>query len=870
MTFRAPFLRLRGAATVLAVVALAFACARAQAGPYVWDQDEDGLDDRMETVQLLGYRFAFVNADTLAPLRFAVEQTLSGLVYTTYVVYDHQPTDTDLATLTALGVPVLHRLGEVPAVRSAMTFTQASLAKNLAGVERIEVVPMLYPALHDAVAAVGASDPSQVVFPTWETFGTGGPYASGPAVGGAVTAKGHGEVIAILDSGINDAADAGYPGHEALLGRVLGGADFTNGDSLLDTPAAGSVNPSDHGGLTTKAHATHVAGIAAGTGGPTGYARGLAPQAKLIDVKVLGDLGRGTAVAEAIDWCIANRNRNWGDPDVSYKGIDVINLSLSSPDASDGNDVASRAAARAVEKGIVVVASIGNDGLSAHVPSPAAGDGVITVGAWDVQRSGRPGDDIPATFNNSGPRAGDGDLDALDEQKPALLAPGVAILAPDGDPSSDGAQYRRASGTSAASAMVAGAALLLRSNQPGLSPAQVQELLAATARRDLPGLAPGVPGADPRWDSVRGYGLLDVYAAGLEQAWPAHTQVRRLDLAASDSTLGGELWTQREMGTLAVALERAPDAGGVPGTFAAYDSFATTGNGSLADVGNRQVYARTWAVPPGERGHTYWYRAAYTEGGVRFTGPPRPVTLGIGASAATLEAVIVHNAYDHDIDAAFEAVSGFAGAPGTLNLPLPASSSAAATGWADGLSATGNVELTFRTEIPFALANGFLPPSNSSPWTLRVSEGGFLNRSGRVTRFRLTWHSPGGDVIYDGSPATAATFEGATTRLRIPAGVVGIPDGPGAPSAPSLRIAPNPSLAGGTIAFSARLSGASQVLVYDLAGRRVGSAALIAAEGGEAQARWSARDEHGVALAPGVYFARAGRAPAQRLVLLGH
>jgi len=837
-------------AGILTMMAL-LACACAHAGPYVWDQDEDGIDDRMETVQVLGYRFAFVNADTLQPLRFQVDQTLSGLVYTTYVVYDHAPTQADLAMLNGLGVPVLHRLAEVPAVRATMTFVQAGLVKNLSGVERIEVVPVQYPALHDAAAALGVSDASQVVFPCWDT-------------GSAPVTKGDGEVIAILDTGINDAADGGYPGHESLLGRVLGGADYTHGDSLLDTPNAGSVNPSDHGGPATKAHATHIAGIVAGSGGTTGYARGLAPNAKLIDVKVLGDLGRGSAVAEAIDWCIANRNRNWGDPDASYKGIDVIEMALSSTDLSDGNDVASRAAARAVEKGIVVVASIGNDGLSAHVPSPAAGDGVIAVGAWDIQRSGRPGDDIPATFNNSGPRAGDGDFDAADEQKPTLLAPGVAILAPDGDPSSDGAQYRRASGTSAASAMVAGAAALLRSAQPSLNPAQVTELLASTARRDLPGLSPGSAGIDPRWDSVRGFGLLDVYAAGLEQAAPLHTQVRRLDLSATDSTFHAEIWTQREMGAAFLALERASSQGG---PYAAYDSFATTGDGSLTDVTNRTVYARAWNVPPGERGHTYWYRTAYSEGGTRYTGPARPVTLGIGASAATLEAVIVHNAYDHDVDAAFEAVSGYAGAPGVLNLSLPASSSAFATGWVDGLSATGNVELTFRTEVPVALAQGFLPPSDSSPWTLRVNEGGFLNRSGKVTRFRLTWHAPGGDVVYDGSPQTAPTIEGATTRVRIPAGVVGIPDGPGAPAAPSLKAFPNPASSGAAIAFAAVASGASEVLVYDLAGRLVGRVPLVATDG-PARASWQARDRNGVELAPGIYFARAGRAPAQRVVLL--
>jgi hypothetical protein len=860
MNFRASTPRLL--ASSLLAAGLLLLCARAQAGVYVWDQDEDGLDDRMETVQLLGYRFAFVNADTLEPARFQVTQTVSGILFSTYVVYDHVPSDSDVATLSALGVPILHRFGEVPALRSTMTFAQASLANQLPGVERIEVVPLVYPVLHDASAALGVSDASRAVFPAWDTFGLGGPYAGGPAVGGAATRRGDGEVIAILDSGINDAADGGYPGHESLLGRVLGGADYTHGDSLLDTPNAGSVNPSDHGGLATKAHASHVAGIAAGTGGATGYARGLAPAAKLVDVKVLGDLGRGSAVAEAIEWCIANRNRNWGDPDPAYKGIDVINLSLSSPDLSDGNDVASRAAARAVEKGIVVVASVGNDGLSAHVPSPAAGDGVIAVGAWDIQRSGRPDDDIPATFNNAGPRAGDGDGDALDEQKPTLLAPGVAILAPDGDPSSDGAQYRRASGTSAAAAMVTGAVALLRSAQPGLSPAQVTELLAATARRDLPGLAAGTPGADPRWDSVRGYGLLDVYAAGIEQAQPARTQVRRLALVASDSTLAGEIWTQRELGTTHVALERAPDLGGVPGTFAAYDSFATSGDGSLLDATNRTVYARTWAVPPGERGQTFWYRTAYSEGGVRSAGPARPVTLGVGAAAATLEAVIVHNAYDHDIDAAFE---GFWNQQ-TVSFPLPASSSAWATGWVDGLSSTGNVELTFRAQVPASIASGFLPPSDSSPWTLRVDEGGFLNRSGRVTRFRLTWHAPGGDVVYEGSPAQAPTIEGATTRIRIPAGVVGVPAA--RPAAPFLRVAPNPAPGGATIAFSSALTGASRVLVFDVSGRRVGSAALVATADGGAEARWTARGEDGAALAPGVYFARAGRAPAQRLVLI--
>ncbi len=882
MTLRAPTPRLshlthpcsagrrgRGLGLFLATTALALACAfpPAHAGPYVWDQDGDGVDDRMETVQVLGYRFAFENADSLGRQRFEVSRDAGGFLFGVYVVYDHQPTPADLAALSALGMPVMHRLEAVPAVRSTATLGQATLARNLAGVERIEVIPVLYPDLHNATAALGVRDPSEVVFPTWETAGLAGAGVEGPPVGGVPTRRGQGIVVAILDTGINDAPDNGYPGHEAVAGRVLGGADFTHGDSLLDTPRSGSVNPADHGGPATGAHATHVAGIVAGTGGGSGYAVGLAPLARLVDVRVLGDLGKGSAVAEAIDWCIANRARDWGDPDPSNRGIDVINLSLSSVDLSDGNDVASRAAARAVQSGIVVVASMGNDALRAHVPSPAAGDGVIAVGAWDIQRSGAPGDDRPATFNNTGPRADDGDGDPSDEQKPTLLAPGVGILAPDGDPTSDGAQYRRASGTSAAAAMVSGVVALEASAHPGMSPGAITRLLTTTARRELPGLAPGTSGVDPRWDSARGFGLADAYAAELEAVAPGHTQVRRLQLTTSPDSIAAELWSQRERGALYLVLERAADASGSPGAFAAYDSFLCVGDSSLADVSNRFVYARGWPIASAERGRAYWYRAAYTEDGMRFAGPARRLATPIGTSRATLEAIIVHNAYDHDLNAVFEGVSGYAGSPGILTWPLPGSSAAIASDWVSGVSATGNVSQTFRVEIPVGAAENYLPPSDSSPWTLRVGEGGYLNRSGRIERFRLTWHGPDGDVVYEGSPSPAPTIEGQTTRVRIPAAVTGVPD-LDTRQPTGLAVFPNPARTSTALEFSVRAGDATRVDIFDLAGRHVGATPLAPSGSGLVGARWIARDVRGAALAPGVYFARAGRSPARRLVLL--
>jgi len=424
----------RGAAARRLAVVAAFACALG-AGParatqpFIWDQDTNGIDDRIESVHLLGWAASFELGDTTLRQRIQVLRSGSDLLFGVYVLWDHTPTAADLSSLTLLGMPVLARIEAIPASRSLATFAQVSAAAALPGVQRVEAAPLLYLGTRDGTAAIGVRDESNRVFPTLAT-----------AVPGT---QGHGVVVAFLDTGVNDAPVLTYPGHEALRGRCLGGALFVSPDSLLQTPRSGSVNPSDLGGPATHSHATHVAGIAVGAGSTGGYAAGVAPQAKFVDVKVLDELGSGVALPEALDWCIANRARDWGSPDPSERGIDVLNLSLSSPDESDGQDLASRLAARAVELGMIVVASMGNDGLAAHVPSPAAGDGVIAVGAWNVARSPQPEDDSWAGFNNMGPRASDGDADATDELKPDLLAPGVDVLSANGALTSDGTRWER-------------------------------------------------------------------------------------------------------------------------------------------------------------------------------------------------------------------------------------------------------------------------------------------------------------------------------------------------------------------------------------------------------------------------------------------
>ena len=836
--------------------ALSLCAATARAGqPFIWDDDQDGMDDRMETVQLLGYRFAFEAGDTLQRQRIEVQQSGAGIVFSVYVVYKNPPTASDFLSLTLLGMPVLHRFEALPAVRSVATFAQAQAASQLPEVERIEAIPLLYPLTREEAASAGVRDPSGEVDPTWQ--GSGG-------------LAGEGVVVAFLDTGINDGPDGSYAGHESVRGRCVGGAVYTNGDSALDTPRDGTVNPADHGGAATSNHGTHVAGIAIGTGGESGYAAGMAPLARFVDVKVIGDAGFGTAVAEAIDWCIHNRTRDWGaGPEL--QGIDVINLSVSSLDASDGNDVAARLAARAAELGIAVVASMGNDGRSHFVPSPASGDGVIAVGAYDAARSGRADDDAFAPFSNYGPRAGDGDADAFDEMKPDLVAPGVAVLSADGDPGGDGTSYRRLSGTSMSAALVSGAVAALRSEFPSLAPAQIVALLRATARPALLSVPAGDTGPDPRWHSPVGWGALDLYAARLELLQPQRTQVRRLVLTSENDLLSAAIWTGRERGAPFLVLERAPDLGGTPGAFAPLDSVAAAGDSSLAN-GGIQIYPLVRALAPEDRGVEAWYRVAYTEAGTRWTTPGRRLLHASGIERARIEVTIVHNAYDHDVDAAIE-VGGSSGALWTgsagsgsasLTIPLPGSASSVSSDWVSGTSATGNIAWTFSIPVPAGEADAWLPPGPAAPWTLRVTEGGYLNRGGRITNFRLIWHASGGDVIYDGQPTPQVTLEGSTTRVYAPSPVTAVE---GAPSAPRFRAEPNPARAGSQIAF--RIPGALRgpLRVFDVSGREV-ARVMVVADGDHGMARWSALDATGLPLPAGLYFGRVAGLTS-RVTLIG-
>src|SRR5580765_5738477 len=154
MKARAAHLAPLRAASLWTLAALLFTTTPAHAA-WMWDTNADKLDDRIEQVEALAtgkLRFALMN-DT-APYRYGV-----------YVGFDHHPTDADAAALAATGAPVQVRYRSIDYIRSEVTLAQAQAIAALAGVTRIETIPILY-ATNDNATRILRARPSAAAFPS--------------------------------------------------------------------------------------------------------------------------------------------------------------------------------------------------------------------------------------------------------------------------------------------------------------------------------------------------------------------------------------------------------------------------------------------------------------------------------------------------------------------------------------------------------------------------------------------------------------------------------------------------------------------------------------------------------------------------------
>ena len=355
---------------------------------------------------------------------------------------------------------------------------------------------------------------------------------------------GAGVTIALLDSGVS-----AVPGLDAP-GKIMYGPD------LSGAPVVGSTQ--DNFG-----HGTFMAGLLAAQGpamaadGKPASAEnarpdvqeGLAPGANLLSLKLAGADGSTSvaAVITGLAWVVAHQH----DQGMNVR---VVNLSFGASALQPYQlDPLAAAAEAAWKSGIVVVASVGNEGAtSGGLLDPAMDPFVISVGASDpharVAGWGKP---AVAEFSSSGTADRHADLVAPGTSLVSLRVPGstVDLANPQGQVAGDvSGRLFRGSGTSQAAAVVSGAVALLLQAHPELSPDQVKATLVTTAQL-LPAASPLTAGAgqidleaalnaDDRWASKKGQPA----ALDTPQAFPASTGLDGIELGGLVGSWDGARW----------------------------------------------------------------------------------------------------------------------------------------------------------------------------------------------------------------------------------------------------------------------------------------------------------------------------------------
>lgn len=356
----------------------------------------------------------------------------------------------------------------------------AQLKAADADIEYAEPDRMMYPLLTPNDSSYASQ---------WDLFeATGGIRA--PAAWDRAT--GTGVVVAVIDTGIRPHAD--------LAGQTVAGYDMITQTSIANDGNGRDADASDPGDWTAAGecgvgrpatnsswHGTHVAGtIAAKTNNALGIA-GIAFNAKVQPIRVLGKCGGYTSdIADGITW--ASGGSVAGVP-ANATPSKVLNLSLGGGGACDTTTQNAVNGARA--RGASVIVAAGNSNANAANFSPASCAGVVTVAATDrygarayysnfgsVVTLAAPGGDVRSSASN-------GILSTLN----------AGTSTPGAD------NYAFYQGTSMAAPHVAGVAALLYSVRPGATPDQITAALRSSAR-PFPGSC-----------SQCGVGLLDANAA---------------------------------------------------------------------------------------------------------------------------------------------------------------------------------------------------------------------------------------------------------------------------------------------------------------------------------------------------------------------
>ena len=275
---------------------------------------------------------------------------------------------------------------------------------------------------------------------------------------------GSGVVVAVVDTGIRP--------HVDLADNLLTGYDFITSTSASNDGDGRDADPSDPGdgcnGGHSSWHGTHVAGtIAAVTNNGEGGA-GVAYNAKILPVRVLG-CGGGyfSDISDGVLWASGSAVGGVAAPSQPAK---VINMSLGG--RSSCPTTMQNAINQARAHGAVIVVAAGNSNQDASLHAPANGAGVVTVAATG-RNGGR------ASYSNYGTKI---DVSAPGGNQNTGTANGVLSTLNDGYSTPGNDSYAYYQGTSMAAPHVAGVAALMLARNPDLTPDEIEVLLKSTAR----------------------------------------------------------------------------------------------------------------------------------------------------------------------------------------------------------------------------------------------------------------------------------------------------------------------------------------------------------------------------------------------------
>jgi len=446
-----------------------------------------------------------------------------------FVDYDHHPSSVDVKALEDLGATVTMRpiyLDSLIANVPLDIIHSESPLLQLSGLVMLEDLGLAETHMNEAAPNMGVDQ-------VWSQYGY----------------DGTGVTIAVLDTGVRgDHEGLNDMDDEFTIGCEQPDPDPLNPNPIIidcdpkisafyDAVITDSEQPAGES-YDSGTHGSHVAGIAAGTGGgqiSVDGARyiGVAPGAWVINILACCD-GDIQDIIEGAEWAIENKNS---------KGIDILTSSLGEQQFeihfdNDGSSAWSQQMDAVAASGIITFLSAGNEFGGATfagcntIDSPGDANLPITVASLDK--------DLGLAVYSSRGYTSDGRV------KPDVSVIGSNIMAPDAA-TSDG--YTSKSGTSMATPLMAGIAALMVEANPDLTHDQVKAIISADSiERDLQLLDdPGFNDCsvlESRPDNEFGYGQADplqfVQSAGaIDSSLNITMHLKTLQHVGNESIISG-------------------------------------------------------------------------------------------------------------------------------------------------------------------------------------------------------------------------------------------------------------------------------------------------------------------------------------------